>query len=118
ALAIAALPQVPKFISLPSRPPASETGERRRTGVYLGIIPEYSRTVEGVLVAGVAPGSPAAAAGLREGDVIVQLADKKIDNIEDLTDALGTQKPAAQITIVVKRGDGTNAFKTTLGSRR
>ena len=118
ALAIAALPEMPKFVSLPSRPPVSETGDRRATGVYLGIIPEYNRTVEGVLLAGVAPGSPAAAAGLREGDVIVQLADKKIDNIEDLTDALGTQKPAAQVTIVVKRGDGTNAFKTTLGSRR
>jgi aminopeptidase YwaD len=118
ALAIAALPEVPKFVSLPSHPPASETGERRGAGVYLGIIPEYDRTVDGVLLAGVAPGSPAAAAGLREGDVIVQLADKKIDNIEDLTNALGTQKPAAQVTIVVKRGDGTSAFKTTLGSRR
>ncbi|HET9917979.1 MAG TPA: M20/M25/M40 family metallo-hydrolase [Candidatus Binatia bacterium] len=118
ALAIAALPETPNFVSLPSRPPTFDTGERRGTGVYLGIIPEYSRTVDGVLLAGVAPGSPAAAAGLREGDVIVQLADTRISNIEDLTDALGTHKPAAQVTIIVKRGDGTSVFKTTLGSRR
>jgi len=118
ALAIAALPEAPNFVSLPSRPPTSETGERRGTGVYLGIIPEYSRTVEGVLLAGVALGSPAAAAGLREGDVIVQLADKKIDNIEDLTDALGSYKPAAQVTIMVRRDDQTSELKTTLGSRR
>ncbi|HEX6768864.1 MAG TPA: PDZ domain-containing protein, partial [Candidatus Binatia bacterium] len=100
------------------RPPTSQTGERRGAGVYLGIIPEYSRIVDGVLLAGVAPGSPAASAGLREGDVIVQLADTRISNIEDLTDALGTHKPAAQVTIIVKRGDGTSVFKTTLGSRR
>ena len=118
ALAIAALPEAPNFVSLPSRPPTSETGERRGTGVYLGIIPEYSRTVDGVLLAAVAPGSPAAAAGLREGDVIVQLADKKIDNIEDLTDALGSYKPAAQVTIMVRRDDRTSELKTTLGSRR
>ena len=118
ALAIAALPDRPNFVSLPSRQSTLATGERRNNGVYLGIVPEYSRTVEGVLLAGVAPGSPAAAAGLHEGDVIVQLADKKINNIEDLTDALGTQKPAAQVLIVVRRGDATNTLKTILGSRR
>jgi hypothetical protein len=118
ALAIASLPEAPIFVSLPSRAPISDTGERRSASVYLGIIPEYNRTVEGVLLAGVAAGSPAAAAGLREGDVIVQLADKKISNIEDLTDALGNYKPAAQVTIVVQRSDGKRALTTTLGVRR
>ena len=118
ALAIAALPEAPAFVSLPSRPPSSETGERRLGGVYLGIIPEYSRSVDGVLLASVAPGSPAATAGLREGDVIIQLADKKISNIEDLTDALGTFKPADQVTIIVQRSSGSTALKTTLSSRR
>ncbi|MEO6163057.1 MAG: M20/M25/M40 family metallo-hydrolase, partial [Candidatus Binatia bacterium] len=118
ALAIAALPEAPAFVSLPARPPSSGTGERRVGGVYLGIIPEYSRSVDGVLLAGVAPGSPAAAAGLREGDVIIQLADKKISNIEDLTDTLGAYKPADQVTIMVQRNNRTSAVNTTLGSRR
>lgn len=118
ALAIAALPEAPAFVSLPARPPSSGTGERRVGGVYLGIIPEYSRSVDGVLLAGVAPGSPAAAAGLREGDVIIQIADKKISNIEDLTDILGAYKPADQVTIMVQRSNGTSALNTTLGSRR
>ncbi len=118
ALAIAALPEAPAFVSLPARPPSSGTGERRVVGVYLGIIPEYSRSVDGVLLAGVAPGSPAAAAGLREGDVIIQLADKKISNIEDLTDTLGAYKPADQVTIMVQRNNRTSALNTTLGSRR
>jgi peptidase M28-like protein/PDZ domain-containing protein/PA domain-containing protein len=118
ALAIASLPEAPNFVSLPSSAPISDAGERRSASVYLGIIPEYNRTVEGVLLASVAAGSPAAAAGLREGDVIVQLADKKISNIEDLTDALGNYKPAAQVTIVVQRSDGKRALTTTLGVRR
>ena len=118
ALAIAALPESPVFASLPGRPPSAETGERRIGSVYLGIIPEYGRSIDGVLLAGVAAGSPAAAAGLREGDVIIQLADKKISNIEDLTDALGAYKPADQVTIIVRRSNATSALKTTLGSRR
>ncbi len=119
-MAIAALPDTPNFVSLPSsRQSVSGAGQRRRdTGVYLGIVPEYSRTGDGVLLAAVAPGSPAAAAGLHEGDVIVQLDDKKINNIEDLTEALENQKPAAQVTIVVRRGDATNSLQTIFGSRR
>ena len=117
-LAIAALPEAPAFVSLPARIPSSSTGERRVGGVYLGIIPEYSRSIDGVLLAGVAPESPAAAAGLREGDVIIQLADKKISNIEDLTDVLGAYKPADQVTIMVQRNNRTSALETTLGSRR
>lgn len=118
ALAIAALPQAPQFTSLPSRPPSAESGERRLGGVYLGVIPEYSRNVDGVLLAGVAPGSPAAAAGLREGDVIIQMAQRKISNIEDLTDALASHKPADQVTIMVQRGATNAALQTTLGARR
>ena len=59
-LAIAALPEAPAFVSLPARLSSSGAGERRVGGVYLGIIPEYSRSVDGVLLAGVAPDSPAA----------------------------------------------------------
>jgi hypothetical protein len=117
-LAIAALPEAPAFARLPARAPSSETSARRVGNVYLGIIPDYSHSVDGVLLAGVAPGSPAAAAGLREGDVIIHIADKKISNIEDLTDTLGAFKPADQVTIMVQRNNRTSALNTTLGSRR
>jgi membrane-associated protease RseP (regulator of RpoE activity) len=117
ALAIAALPQAPLFVALPSRSPSQTASERPGTRVYLGIIPEYNRTVDGVLLAGVAAASPAAAAGLREGDVIVQLANKKISNIEDLTDALGSIEPAAAVTILVQRGDRITSVTATLQPR-
>jgi hypothetical protein len=40
---------------------------------------------------------------LREGDVIVRLGDKDIQNIEDLTDALQTHKSGDQVNVVVLR---------------
>lgn len=117
ALAIAALGQAPSFVSLPSRPPSAESGERRLGGVYLGVIPEYGGNDSGVLLAGVAPGSPAATAGLHQGDVIVQLAGKTIGNIEDLTDSLGAYKPGSQVAIVVRRNGQRMTLNATLGSR-
>jgi S1-C subfamily serine protease len=42
----------------------------------------------------------------------------KINNIEDLTAALAAQKPAAQVTITVRRGEATNILNAVLGNRR
>jgi len=54
---------------------------------------------------------------LREGDVIVKLAETKIQNIGDLTAALRNQKPGDEVTIVVLRADTTVTVKTILRER-
>ena len=106
------------FVSLPARPPAAETAQRRGgSGAYLGSIPDYGVNAEGVALAGVTEGSPAARAGLRQGDVIIELAKKKIKNIEDLTDALGGHKPGDEIEIVVQRTGQAVTVKVILSSR-
>jgi membrane-associated protease RseP (regulator of RpoE activity) len=105
------------FESLPSRQP----GEPRFDGpgliAYLGSIPAYGVSTVGVELAGVSDGSPAALAGLRSGDVIVQLADKKIQNIEDLTAALEAQKPGDEVAIVVLRDGNPMTLKARLRAR-
>ena len=71
----------------------------------------------GVSVAGVNENSPAAGAGLRPGDVIIRLAEKKIQNIEDLTEALRSRKPGDEVEIMVLRAGHPLTLKATLGAR-
>jgi hypothetical protein len=116
-LAIANSKERLNFVSLPSRPPGGDPGAGRGFNVYLGVVPDYGADADGVLLAGVAPGSPAAAAGFQEGDVIVQVSDKKIHNIEDLTDMLRARKAGDRVDIVVRRKDQSITLSTTLRSR-
>ncbi|MGH7873993.1 MAG: M28 family peptidase [Candidatus Binatia bacterium] len=105
------------FVSLPSFSPGRSSGDRQGLGIYLGSIPDYAGTDEGVRLAGVAQGSPAAIAGLREGDVIIKLAESQIQNLEDLTVALGSKKPGDEVEIVVLRTGKPVTMKVTLRAR-
>jgi hypothetical protein len=117
ALEIANAKEPPQFVSLPSRPPRQQGENEMRLGTYLGSVPDYGANTEGVRLAGVSEGSPAARAGLKEGDVIVQLADVKIHNIEDLMAALQARKPGDEVEIVVLRTGSTVRLKATLRAR-
>ena len=117
ALSVANAKEPLRFVSLPSRPPSEQSDDRRAIGVYLGTMPDYGASSRGVRLAGVANDSPAARAGLREGDVIVKLAESNIQNIEDLTAALRNHKPGDEVTIVVLRADATVTVKTILRER-
>ncbi len=105
------------FVSLPSRPPAEERGATRGYGAYLGSIPDFGASEDGVRLAGVSDGSPAALAGLREGDVIIQFAKIKIQNLEDLTTALQSKQAGDEIEIVVLRTGTPLTLKATLRAR-
>jgi S1-C subfamily serine protease len=58
----------------------------------------------GVLVMGVAPGSPAAQAGLRQGDLIVAMDGITIASADDLQRVLGRATIGAPLRITVLRG--------------
>jgi hypothetical protein len=105
------------FVSLPSRSPSAEFDPQRAIGTYLGTMPDYGFDIEGVRIAGVAPNSPAFLAGLQEGDVIVRLADQKIQNIEDLTAALQARSAGDEVTVLVLRKGNSITLKATLRSR-
>lgn len=84
--------------------------------VQLGI--EYDPAFEevGVRVTRVSPGSPAEAAGLREGDVIVRLAGVAVLDGERLKQALAAHAPGEQVSVGVRRGEETLAILVTLAS--
>jgi Zn-dependent M28 family amino/carboxypeptidase len=107
------------FVSLPAARRLAVEAEQRPagSGAYLGSIPDYGVDTEGVALAGVTEGSPAARAGLRRGDVIIEFAQRKIRSIEDLTDALASRKPGEEIDIVIQRSGRSVSLKTILSSR-
>ncbi|MFV2069704.1 MAG: M28 family peptidase, partial [Pirellulales bacterium] len=92
--------------------------QRAQLRAYLGTIPDYAQTdVQGVRLSGVARGGPAEKAGIRAGDVIVQLAGKKIDNIYDYTFAIEALKIGQTISVAILRSDRRMELKITPGSR-
>lgn len=55
---------------------------------------------EGAIVAGVEPGTPAAQAGLREGDVIVAVNRRPVASVAELSEALGTTTGTIALALV------------------
>ena len=64
------------------------------------------------------PGSPAAKAGLKAGDVLVQFGDKPIKNLYDFTDALRRSKVGDVVEVKILRADQTITTTVTLEQRR
>ncbi len=81
----------------------------RKFRVYLGTIPAYGGQggmggkVKGVLLAGATDGSPADRAGIKKGDIIIELNGKKFENIYDFVYALQTLTPDVETSITVMR---------------
>lgn len=83
----------------------------------LGIMPDYAGEEAGVLVGGVREGGPAEKAGLRAGDLIVEMGGLPVEDIEGYVDALGTCKVGDTVVVRVKRDGELRQFEVTLTSR-
>ncbi|TME31698.1 MAG: PDZ domain-containing protein [Chloroflexi bacterium] len=66
--------------------------------------------------AAVFPGSPAAAAGLRAGDVILSVDGQRIDGDHDLSTQILPHLPGDEITLKVQRGTASFQAKVKLGT--
>lgn len=86
--------------------------------VYLGSIPDMAAgETPGLKLTGVRAGSPADSAGLKTGDVVVELAGKAVTDLQTYSDALYANKPGDEITIVVVRNGERITVKARLGRR-
>jgi hypothetical protein len=72
-------------------------------GPYFGSIPDFGQVENGVKFSDVKPNSPAAKAGLKAGDILVQFGDKPINNLYDFTDALRRSKIGDVVDVKVLR---------------
>ena len=94
----------PTFIAVvENNPHSGATGGGGGYGPYFGSIPDFGETENGVKFSDVKPGSPAAKAGLKAGDVLVQFGDKPIKNLYDFTDALRRSKVGDVVPVTVLR---------------
>ena len=71
---------------------------------------------QGALVVDVTVGSPAVAAGLRPGDVITALADRRISSPEDLSSAVRAHKPGDRVELRWQRGTDERTGAVTLSA--
>jgi len=72
-------------------------------GPYFGSIPDFGQVENGVKFSDVKPNSPAAKAGLKAGDILVQFGDKPIKNLYDFTDALRRSRVGDVVEVKVMR---------------
>ena len=71
----------------------------------------------GVLIAEVAPGSPAEAAGLQQGDIIVKADGQNIVNSSALYAIDRDKKPGDQVELTIDRNGQEQTVTVTLGER-
>ena len=69
----------------------------------------------GTLVVNVSSGGPAASAGLKAGDVIVQLENSPVRGLNDLSAVLLQHKPGDTVAVKIYRGNQQLTLNVTLG---
>jgi aminopeptidase YwaD len=87
-------------------------------GAWFGSVPDFGEGVVGVKFADVSAGSPAAKAGLKQGDVMVEFDGKQIGNLYDFTYALRSKKAGDEVMVKVIRDGKPLEVKVTLATRR
>lgn len=88
----------------------------RATSVTPALQQQASLSVDhGAYVVGVVSGGPADKAGIKAGDVIVQIGNTAVTDVSSLQDALLKESPGATVPVKVYRGSQQMTFNVTLG---
>ncbi|NRF67875.1 Do family serine endopeptidase [Aquincola sp. S2] len=73
---------------------------------------------DGALVAGVEPKSPAAAAGLKSGDVILQIDGEPVSQAGNVSSRIGLSQPGQKVKLKLWREQAERDVEVTLGAAR
>ncbi len=84
---------------------------------YLGVATSTSTETPGAVVAEVAQGSPAAKAGLRQGDVITSINGETVADPEDLVAAIAAAEPGDTVKLEIERDAKASEVSVKLGTQ-
>lgn len=79
----------------------------------LGVVTDMND--KGAEISSVSKESAAEKAGLKKGDIITRIGDKKIEDAEDITDAVHTHKPGDKVAIAILRDGKEQKLTAALG---
>ena len=115
-----AAPDRPQFIRTaePQDNVSGATGGASGYGPNFGSVPDFDEPPKGVRFADVRDGTPAAKAGLKAGDILIEFDGKEIGNLYDFTYALRAKKAGDEVLVKVLRGSQTIVAKVLLTERR
>ncbi|MGH3070838.1 MAG: S1C family serine protease [Gaiellaceae bacterium] len=84
---------------------------------YLGVSTEDVENAGGATIAEVRADTPAAEAGLRNGDVVTEIDGESIGSADELRQLIDSKRPGDTVELTVKRGGDTKTLEVTLGTR-
>jgi serine protease Do len=87
------------------------------------VTPEIAESLDlseprGALVVSIRPGSPAAAASLQQGDVILSFDENRVSDARELPRIVAGEPAGKRVDIVVWRNDSRKTLSVTIGSTR
>lgn len=85
----------------------NESEETPRFKVGLGVVPDYLYDGKGMRIDGTREDTPAFAAGLQKGDVVIKLGDSTVTDMMSYMRALSVFDNGDEAAITVKRGEDT-----------
>ncbi|WP_345434398.1 S1C family serine protease [Actinoallomurus vinaceus] len=89
----------------------------KATHAYLGVsLSDAAGDQQGALIAGVQKGTPAASAGLQQGDVVTQADGKAITDAQTLSAAIRGHQPGDKISLTYVRNGSKHTVSVTLAS--
>ena len=109
---LSAMPETPDYINVPS----TQTMKHAKFKVTLGLMPDVmgASTIPGLRADIVVAGKPAHNAGIRRGDIILEIDGKPVNDIQEYMQRLSELTAGTTIPVKVLRGQETIVFQVHL----
>jgi aminopeptidase YwaD len=106
----------PTYVKV-SPPAPAQVFSGAQGGAFLGVSIDVGNNADALRLSGILPGSAAARAGLKVGDVVVRLGDVPISRFEDMTRTLAQKRAGEAISLLYLRDGEEHVTTATLDAR-